>query len=262
DVLRTVDVIAAEDTRVSAKLLRHYAIARTPTALHAHNERHRAAAIVDALASGKSVALITDAGTPGISDPGARLVQAVRAAGHPVVPIPGACALVAAVSAAGLNAERFAFLGFLPAQDKACRALLDSFARLPCALVLYEAPHRIQQTVATLCESLGADRTLVVARELTKTFETIATLELGSAMEWFVADSNRTRGEFVLIVDAADTRSAPTRLTPEAEGWIKALAPELPPARVARIVAERTGVPREACYAKALALKNGRSEPS
>jgi 16S rRNA (cytidine1402-2'-O)-methyltransferase len=183
DILRSADVIAAEDTRVTATLLRRYGIATSPTPLHQHNEARRSADLVAALRDGRSVALVSDAGTPGVSDPGARLVRAVRDAGHRVVPIPGPSALATAVAAAGLRAERFAFLGFLPQQPKARAALLAAVAPLPLALVCYEAPHRVRRTVADLAAALGA-RELVVARELTKTFETIASLPLAEADAW------------------------------------------------------------------------------
>lgn len=251
DVLSTVDRIAAEDTRVTATLLAHLGIATRAFAVHEHNERARAGEIVAALAGGASVALVTDAGTPGISDPGSRVVRAALDAGLPVVPIPGPSAAVAAVSAAGLDAERFVFVGFLPAQAKARRALLDAIAGLPMALVFYEAPHRVRATVAALAEALGADRGLVVAREITKAFETIARTTLGEAGAWFGADANRERGELVLVVDAPRLEAASPGMTPEAAAWLDALARELPPARAARIVAERTGAPRDLLYARA-----------
>jgi len=257
DILRSADVIAAEDTRVTATLLRRYGIATPPTPLHQHNEARRSAELVAALAGGRSVALVSDAGTPGVSDPGARLVRAVREAGHRVVPIPGASALATAVAAAGLRAERFAFLGFLPQQAKARGALLAAVAGLPLALVCYEAPHRVRRTAADLADALGA-RDLVVARELTKAFETIAMLPLSQADAWFAADANRERGEFVLIVDAPGETEA-VALSAEADTWLRALLAELPPARAARVVAEVTGAPRADCYARALALK---PEPS
>jgi len=253
DILRSADVIAAEDTRVTATLLRRYGITTSPTPLHQHNEARRSADLVAALGDGRSVALVSDAGTPGVSDPGARLVRAVRDAGHRVVPIPGPSALATAVAAAGLRAERFAFLGFLPQQPKARAALLAAVAPLPLALVCYEAPHRVRRTVADLAAALGA-RDLVVARELTKTFETIASVPLAQADAWVAADANRERGEFVLIVDEpADVEAV--ALSAEAETWLRALAAELSPARAARVVAEVTGAPRDACYARALALK-------
>ena len=254
DILASADIIAAEDTRVTATLLRRYAIGTAPLSLHAHNEAQRATQLVDALAQGRSVALVTDAGTPGLSDPGARVVRAVREAGHRVVPIPGASALATAVAAAGLHAETFAFLGFLPAQEKARRALVEPLATLAMALVIYEGPHRVRGTAAWLHALLG-ERDLVVARELTKAFETIAVVPLREADAWFGADANRERGEFVLIVDAAAAPPPKAGLDADAERWLRALVAELPPARAARVVAQVTGAPREACYARALALK-------
>ena len=257
DILGSADVVAAEDTRVTAVLLRRYGIAARPVSLHEHNEAQRVARIVADLAAGRSVALCSDAGTPAVSDPGARLVRAVRDAGFPVVPIPGANAAVAALSAAGLVAERFVFLGFLPAAAKARRELLDRYAGLPCALAIYEAPHRVRASVAALAEALGGEREVVIARELTKKFEAIDRMPLAAAADWLAADANRTRGEFVLLVDApaaaaaGDEAAAPS---PDALRWLAALAAELPPSRAARIVAAMTGAPRDALYARALAL--------
>ena len=257
DVLATASVIAAEDTRVTSVLLRRYGIATQALSLHAHNEAARVATLLAMLEAGKSVALVSDAGTPAISDPGARLVRAVGDAGYAVVPLPGPSALAAAVSAAGLDAEAFVFLGFLPQKAKSRRELLARFADVPAAIVIYEAPHRVRATAADLAAALGADRTLVVARELTKTFETITRIALGDTDAWFAADPNRERGEFVLIVDvrAAVQRAAEEGLTVDAERWLVALLDELPPARAARVVAAATGIKREVIYARALALK-------
>ncbi len=255
DILGTADLIAAEDTRVTAVLLRHYGIGTRAVSLHAHNEAQRVATICAALAEGRSVALVSDAGTPAISDPGARLVRDVRAAGHRVEPIPGACAAIAAVCAAGLMAESFLFAGFLPVQAKSRRERLTALAQLPAALVFYEAPHRVAATVDALEEALGPDRVLVVAREVTKTFETVASMPLAQASQWFAADANRTRGELVLIVDIGTSDAAKPALTLEAERWLIALLAELPPARAARVVAAMTGAARDAVYARALALK-------
>jgi 16S rRNA (cytidine1402-2'-O)-methyltransferase len=258
DVLATVDVVAAEDTRVTARLLSHYGIATRTLSLHAHNEAARAQAIVGRLAAGESVALVTDAGTPAVSDPGARLVRAVHEAGYRVSPVPGASALTAAVSAAGLDADVFLFAGFAPVQAKARRAWLDRLARLPSAVVMYEAPHRVAATVGDIAASFGDARTLVVAREVTKAFETIARMPLSQASAWFGADANRVRGEFVLIVDApAEGAAAAPALDEATERWLVALLAELPPARAARVVAAVTGVARDAVYARAMALKPG-----
>lgn len=252
DVLASVDRIAAEDTRVTATLLAHLGIATRAFAVHEHNERGRADEIVAMLAAGESVALCTDAGTPGISDPGARVVRAVHDAGLPVVPIPGPSAVAAAVSVAGLEATRFVFVGFLPTQAKARRALLDAIAPLPAAIVLYEAPHRVRATVEALSDALGPGRPLVVAREVTKAFESIARMTLGDAATWFAADANRERGELVLVVDAPGEAAAASGMTADAAAWLDALSRELPPSRAARVVAERTGVPRDLLYARAL----------
>jgi 16S rRNA (cytidine1402-2'-O)-methyltransferase len=253
DVLASADRIAAEDTRVTATLLSHLGVATRPFAVHMHNEAARAVEIVAALARGESVALVSDAGTPGVSDPGARVVRAAREAGHPVVPVAGPSAVAAAVSAAGLDATRFVFVGFLPAQAKARRELLEAVGRLPMAIVAFEAPHRVRATVADLAGALDPDRALVVARELTKVHETIARVPLRDAPAWLDADPNRARGEFVLIVDApAEGRPAGDEVPAEAAAWLDALAEALPPAKAARIVAARTGASREALYARAL----------
>jgi 16S rRNA (cytidine1402-2'-O)-methyltransferase len=259
DVLGSADIIAAEDTRVTGVLLRHYGIATRPISLREHNEARRAAQLVAMLQDGRSVALVSDAGTPAISDPGSRLVRAVRDAGLPVVPIPGANAAIAAVSAAGLAGERFLFLGFLPAAAKARRELLAAVARLPVALVIYEAPHRVRDTVAHLDEALGGARTLVVAREMTKKFESITRTTLAQAREWFAADANRERGEFVLLVDVPTGADAATGDSSfDVRRLLTALVVELPPARAARVAAVATGLPRDVLYAQALALKAGR----
>ena len=258
DVLRSADVIAAEDTRVTAVLLRHYGIATRLISLHEHNEARRAAQVGELLRAGRSVALVSDAGTPAVSDPGARLVAAIRSAGLPVVPIPGANAAIAAISAAGLDAERFAFLGFLPTNLKARRELLAGVARLPLALVIHEAPHRVARTVSALAEAIVGEREIVIARELTKKFETIARLPLTQAAAWLDADSNRRRGEFVLIVDAPPklVSAGAADIVPfDIDRLLEALADELPPTRAARVAADATGLARDALYARIRALK-------
>ena len=258
DVLASADVIAAEDTRVTAILLRHYGIATRPLSLHAHNEARRAAHIESLLRAGKSVALASDAGTPAVSDPGARLVAAIRDAGLPVIPIPGANAAIAAISAAGLAAERFAFLGFLPTAPKARRALLTAVAGLPLALVIYEAPHRLVRTVADLADALGGSRTVVVAREITKKFEAITRMALADVTAWLDADANRSRGEFVLLVDALSDSSrddAQAPLSLDVDRLLRAVAAELPPTRAARVAADATGIARDALYARIRSLK-------
>jgi len=255
DVLATADVVAAEDTRTTGNLLRHYGISTRMLSLHAHNESQRVRSIVERLGGGGSVALVSDAGTPAVSDPGARIVRAAREAGFAVVPIPGPSAVAAAFSAAGLAAESFVFAGFAPAQAKARRTWLASLSRLPHAVVLYEAPHRVRETIADVLEAMGPARTLVVARELTKTFETITSMPLRDAPSWFAEDANRERGEFVLLVDAAPPSAREDALTADAQKWLVALLEELPPARAARVVAAVTGVARDVVYERALELK-------
>lgn len=259
DILRSADVVLAEDTRVTATLLARYGIAARPRALHRHNEAREVERVRREIAEGRSVALVSDAGTPAISDPGARLVRAVAQDGGRVVPIPGASALAAAVSAAGLDAERFAFLGFLPSQSKARRALLQSYAAIPAALVCYEAPHRVAETLADLAQTLDPRRSLTIARELTKTFETIVRMALADAPAWLAADPNRSRGEFVLIVDAPEADVPASEISAGASALLAALLTELAPSRAARVAAKVTGLPREALYARALAMK---PEPS
>ena len=255
DILRSADVILAEDTRVTATLLGRYGIATRPRALHRHNEAREVERTRADIAAGRSVALVSDAGTPAISDPGARLVRAIAADGCRVVPLPGASAVAAAVSAAGLDAESFVFIGFLPQQAKARRAMLATFAPLPAALVFYEAPHRVADTLRELGQALEGPRMLTIARELTKAFETIARMPLADAPMWLAADPNRSRGEFVLIVDAAPAQARAEAISTEASALLEALLTELPPSRAARVAAKLTGLPRDLLYEHALTLK-------
>lgn len=256
DILRSVDVVGAEDTRVTATLLRHFGIATRPVSVREHNEARRADDVVAWLGAGKSVALVTDAGTPGVSDPGALLVDRVRGAGFPVVPVPGPSAVLAALSAAGSIGEPWVFLGFPPTAAAARRTLFDTWAQLPCALVCYEAPHRVRATVADLLAACGGERQVVVARELTKRFETIARMPLAAADAWFAADAHRLRGEFVLIVDRGTDRPVAADAARQ-RAVVAELVRELPPARAARVAAAITGAPRDALYALAVALRPG-----
>ncbi|HLX30607.1 MAG TPA: 16S rRNA (cytidine(1402)-2'-O)-methyltransferase [Casimicrobiaceae bacterium] len=253
DILASADIVVAEDTRVVSILLARYRIVARAQALHAHNEARRTHALIAALDAGRSIALATDAGTPAISDPGARLVREAHAAGHRVVPIPGASALSAAVSAAGLVATRFAFIGFLPPQAKARREWLTMIARWPIALVFYEAPHRIKATLEEIAGVLAPARMLTIAREMTKTFETIASMPLGEAAKWMAQDADRSRGEFVLLVDAP-VDEATDALSPDVDRWLAALLLELPPSRAARVAAAATGLARQTLYARALEI--------
>ena len=254
DVLAQVDRIAAEDTRVTARLLSRHGITTAQLSLHAHNERRRAGEIVALLAAGKSVALVSDAGTPGVSDPGAAVVHAVAAAGYAVVAIPGPSAVVAALSVSGLAAPHWLFCGFLPATAAARRSAITRLKDLPFALVFYEAPHRIAATLDALVTVLGPPRRFVLARELTKRFESIYRGSLGEAGAWLAADANRSRGEFVLIVDAPDPPDDVDGAADTLERVLTTLLAELPLAQSVRLATSLTGTPRKRVYALALAL--------
>ena len=251
EILRTVPWVAAEDTRHSGPLLKQLgAVARTIPA-HQHNEHEAAAKIVEKLQAGEAVALISDAGTPGISDPGARIVAAVRAAGCKVIPLPGPCAATTALSGSGLLDEHFLFYGFLPSKGGQRRQILDDLREYPCALVFYEAPHRVLETVADLTSVLG-ERTLVIGRELTKLFESIHSCPLGEALEWLKGDPNRQRGEFVLMVSGAPADAEDG----EGERVLKLLlADGLPVKQAAKLASVITGAAKNALYERALALK-------
>ncbi|PLK47087.1 16S rRNA (cytidine(1402)-2'-O)-methyltransferase [Uliginosibacterium sp. TH139] len=251
-VLRVVGTIAAEDTRHSLRLLDAHGISSKMLALHEHNEQEGATRIIALLEAGQHVALITDAGTPAVSDPGARLVARVQEAGFPVVPVPGACAAIAALSASGLAAAHFHFHGFLPPKPTARRTTLEGLRGIDAALVFYEAPHRVLETVEDLAAVLEPERELVFARELTKLFEQIARMPLGAALEWLRADPNRQRGEFVLLVGPAPQREG---LPPEAERVLKLLLAELPLKTAAKLAAEITGAAKNALYELGLRLK-------
>jgi 16S rRNA (cytidine1402-2'-O)-methyltransferase len=220
--------------------------------LHEHNEAAAAQKLVAALREGKRVALISDAGTPGISDPGARACAAVRTAGFAVVPLPGPNAAIAALSAAGLADARFLFAGFLPSKPTARRHEIESLRGVPAALVFYEAPHRIEETIADLAAMLEPERRLVIARELTKLFEEIAVMPLMDGPAWLAADDNRRRGEFVVVVSGPPARQG---LDAEAERVLKALLAELPVKQAAKLAAEITGTAKNALYQRALELK-------
>ena len=253
DVLKTVPWVAAEDTRHSAPLLRHLGSSARLLPAHQHNEEAAAQQVIEKLAAGDAVALISDAGTPAISDPGARLVARVREAGYKVIPLPGPCAAVAALSASGVTAPHWLFYGFLPTKTKQREEVLRELAPAPYALVFYEAPHRILETVAALSGMLGAARRIVIARELTKLFETIHACPLGEALAWLEADANQQKGEFVLIVDAPE---ATDDEDVEAGRVLKLLLDEgLPVKQAAKLAHAITGAAKNALYEKALSLR-------
>jgi 16S rRNA (cytidine1402-2'-O)-methyltransferase len=246
--LRSADIVACEDTRTTRTLLARHGIERATLALHAHNERTASAKLLEELRAGRSVALVSDAGTPGISDPGALLVEAAHREGIRVVPIPGANAAIAAFSAAGFAADRFLFVGFLPPKPVARRKALDALESA-CPVIFYEAPHRVRETLEDLRLRYGAEREVVIARELSKKFEEVARLPLGQARAWLDAQAHREQGEFVLVLGPA--AAAPPALD-EGDRALDALLEVLPPSEAARLAARISGVPRNALYRRAL----------
>lgn len=244
-VLSQMNAIACEDTRVTRPLLQRYGIDVPLAAVHEHNERAAAEEIGARLARGERMALVTDAGTPAISDPGARLVRALRAGGHRIVPIPGASSLTTAASAAGLGDAPLTFLGFLPKGGGERAEVLRHAAARPHAVVLFEAPHRIAATARELAAVLEPQRRVVVARELTKKFETI--VETTASQLPQAISEGASRGEFVLMIDAPE-HVAPTAIDDSTRRWLHALAAELPASRAAALAARVTGLPRAALY--------------
>jgi 16S rRNA (cytidine1402-2'-O)-methyltransferase len=252
--LGAVHVVFAEDTRHTRGLLAHHGIAAKLAALHEHNEREVSRELVRHLEEGRDVALVTDAGTPAISDPGAHAVGAARAAGFDVVSIPGPNAAIAAMSVAGLPGP-FAFAGFLPSKPSARRKVLEAWRSFPHTLVLYEAPHRILECVDDLARVLGPDRSVLLARELTKAFETVHACALGEARAWLEADPDRTRGEFVVIVTGAP---APEGDGEEADRVLAVLLTEVPVKTAVKLAVALTGGSRNALYEAALRLSGDR----
>lgn len=246
-ILREVEVVAAEDTRHSAPLLARVGSKARMLALHEHNEREQAARIVEVILAGRDVALIADAGTPLISDPGFRLVRAVREAGASVSPIPGPCAAIAALSVAGLPSDRFVFEGFLPAKSAARRERMTALGAEARTLIFYESSHRIVESVDDAIAVFGATREAVLARELTKLYETVIAAPLGEIGERIAADANQQRGEFVLLVAGASDADADTQLA-EGRRVFALLREELAPAKAAKLAAAITGAPRKALY--------------
>lgn len=252
--LREVALIAAEDTRHSLRLLQHFGIDTPLAACHEHNEREHGGRFLTRLLAGDDVALVSDAGTPLISDPGYHLVRQARAAGIAVVPVPGPCALIAGLSAAGLPSDRFIFEGFLPAKTVGRRSRLEALREEPRTVIFYEAPHRLLECLQDMAEVFGEERQAVLARELTKTFETIKGIPLGELRDWVASDSNQQRGECVLLLAGWEA--------PEAEGIdaeslrvLDLLLSELPVKRAAALAAEITGVRKNLLYQAALERK-------
>jgi 16S rRNA (cytidine1402-2'-O)-methyltransferase len=254
NILKSVDSILAEDTRHSKQLLLPIGITTPLLSLHAHNEADRTEDIIAALQQGKSFALISDAGTPLISDPGFPLVRSARNAGIPVVPIPGACALIAALSASGAPCDTFTFMGFLPAKSVARSSLLASLSDSKQTVVFYESTHRIKDCLEDITRVLGDTRELVLAKELTKTFETFVSGNVMDIQRWLGADAARSKGEFILIIP-------PREITPKAnhEKLLSVLLAELPLKQAVKIVCQVTGEPKNDIYQLALSLSNAKT---
>lgn len=259
EVLASVAAIAAEDTRHTRQLLAAHGIATPLLALHEHNEASQAPALVARLSRGESLALVSDAGTPLMSDPGFLLVRAARAAGLRVSPIPGACAAVAALSVAGLPADRFVFEGFLPAKAAARRARLAELASEPRTLVIYEAPHRLADTLADLVDACGGARPAVLARELTKLHERVIGDSLSELVRWAASDAHAAQGELVLLIGGADP--VDPGADAELDRVLGVLLADLPVRQAAALAASLTGATRNAAYARALQLKDEPADP-
>ncbi|MDI1300683.1 MAG: 16S rRNA (cytidine(1402)-2'-O)-methyltransferase [bacterium] len=254
--LKAVSVVAAEDTRHSGRLLQYFNITTRLVAVHDHNESARVDSLIERLEEGADIALISDAGTPLISDPGYRLVAAAQQAGLRVVPIPGACAAIAALSAAGLASDRFIFEGFLPAKTVGRRERLQALAMEPRTLMFYEAPHRIAECLVDMAAVFGDERRVALARELTKTFETIRQLPLAEMRDWVAADPDQQRGEIVLVLEGAPEVTSAEDWS-EADRVLAILLADLPVKQASSLAAGITGLKKNALYERALTLKEG-----
>ena len=258
DTLKSVDIIAAEDTRHSNKLLQHFGIDTTVISYHEHNERPCTDTLIAHLQQGKNVALISDAGTPLISDPGFCLVRQARLASIRVIPIPGASALIAALSASGLPPSRFLFEGFLPAKQQARREKLSELNQQNATVIFYESPHRIIECISDMCAVLGGERYVVLARELTKTFEFIHGAPLSELSPWLLVDTNRQRGEFVILVQGVDTVNKQI-VNQDAVRVLDILLEDLSVKQAASLASKITGVNKNVLYEQALQKTNKKS---
>jgi 16S rRNA (cytidine1402-2'-O)-methyltransferase len=252
--LSEADLIAAEDTRHSGRLLRHFGIGTRTEAIHEHNERSQVPRLVEILKGGKSIAFITDAGTPLVSDPGFHLVRAVRQAGIRVVPVPGACAAIAALSVAGLPSDRFVFEGFPPAKSAARRAVFEKLREEGRTLIFYESPHRILESLKDMSEVFGPGREAVLARELTKQFETLRAGGLEELLEWAGRDADQQLGEFVILIHGVP-RAEREAVDEEAGRVLKILLDELPVSQATALAARITGLKKNKLYEYALTLR-------
>lgn len=256
EILQEVDLIAAEDTRHSHTLLEHFGIHTPLISLHEHNERDKASQVLDSILDGKKIALISDAGTPLICDPGFFIVRLAHEKGIKVVPIPGACALIAALSVSGLPTDCFIFEGFLPAKSSARRTKLEALSQESRTLVFYESPHRIIDTLQDMEALFGKQREAAMARELTKTFETIHRGSIEELLQWVQADANQQKGEIVLLVKGMEPQKQVSELTPEVERLLKILVSELPVKQAAHLAHKITGMSKNILYDYAVREKN------
>lgn len=258
ETLKAVDCIAVEDTRHSQPLLQYYGIKAKLLALHEHNERESAHQLLARLQQGESIALISDAGTPLISDPGYFLVREVRAAGVKVVPLPGPCAMITALSVAGLPTDKFIFEGFLSPKSTSRWNRLVALRRESRTMIFYEAPHRIKELLQALLDAFGAERQVVIAREMTKLFETIKSATLGELLPWLEADANQQRGEFVVVVAGAEVTPDEAEQEAEVMRILRLLLLELPLKQAVNLVSQITGQKKNSVYTLALQIKEAR----
>lgn len=258
-VLEMVDAVACEDTRNTGQLMKRYGLSKPMIATHQHNEAEAAQKIIERLRRGERVALVSDAGTPAISDPGTRVVDAVLSAGLGVVPIAGPSAVAAAISGSGLAGEGFQFFGFLPSKDAQRDSALQALSNSPAVLVFYEAPHRVLDTMSAMRIAFGEQRRIVIARELSKLFEQIHRCPLSEAPAWLAADNNRQRGEFVLLIEGAKRSNSESDSLLEARRLLTILLEECPVSQAAALAAKITRVKKNTLYTMALEISNRRS---
>ncbi|WP_353174217.1 16S rRNA (cytidine(1402)-2'-O)-methyltransferase [Acinetobacter rudis] len=254
EVLKNVTVIAAEDTRKSIQLLKHFNITTPLTACHDHNESHVISSLIEKLKNGHDIALVSDAGTPLISDPGFKLVRAAQENGIRVTPIPGACAAIAALSSVGLPSDRFSFVGFLPSKSSQRLAQLEKIKDESQTLIFYEAPHRILACVKDMCQIFGADRPVGFAREITKTFETIKKMTLQQLVEFIEQDHHQEKGEIVLVIGGASTDSELNQDQQALDQLLQRLLQDLSVKAASQLAADLSGVKKKIAYQRALEL--------
>ena len=258
-VLELVDAVACEDTRTTGQLMKRYGLSKPLIATHQHNEAEAAQKIIERLQRGERVAIVSDAGTPAISDPGTRVVDAVMNEGLCVVPIAGPSAVAAAISGSGLSGEGFHFVGFLPSKDGQRDSALQALSNSPAVLVFYEAPHRVLDTVRAMQHVFGEQRRIVIARELSKLFEQIHRCALSDAAAWLAADTNRQRGEFVILIEGAKRNDGESDSMLEARRLLTILLQECSVSQAAALAAKITGVKKNALYTMALDIANQQS---